>query len=321
MVAFSNCWVEPRSHAPLLGPSLLAHLGHSFVGLRTTRRQCRACLKTGGDAADSRTLSTDIYGHFVLSSHQTFTDIYPWVGMRVNDVLRRAMYDAGLTEVDLSAELSVDPKTVRNWLQGQLPHPGSRASLTRLLDVAAEVLWPELEAASGHRNRPADLAGAYAHRRALKRGDWLALLGGAKAHIDVVAYSAHFLLADPEVIQSLRDRLARSVRVRITLGSPSNSEEQPAEEELGEDLKALVADSMQTLQPLLKLDGLEVRLHDEVLYQSIYRADDQILVNQHAHGVPSAESPVYHYRRADPGELFDAFLASFAAVWSASDQV
>lgn len=257
----------------------------------------------------------------MLSSDQTFTDIYPWVGVRVNDVLRRAMYDAGLTEVDLSAELSIDPKTVRNWLQGQLPHPGSRASLTRLLDVTAEVLWPELETASGHRSRPADLAGAYAHRRALKRGDWLALLGGAKAHIDIVAYSAHFLLADPEVIQRLRDRMAQGVRVRITLGSPSNSEERPAEEELGEDLRTLVADSVRNLQPLLKLDGIEVRLHGEVLYQSIYRADDQVLINQHAYGVPSAESPVYHYRRADPGELFDAFLESFTAVWSASDRV
>jgi hypothetical protein len=30
-----------------------------------------------------------------------------------------------------------------------------------------------------------------------------------------------------------------------------------------------------------------------VLCNSIYRADDQLLVNQHAYGTPAAQAPVY----------------------------
>lgn len=41
------------------------------------------------------------------------------------------------------------------------------------------------------------------------------------------------------------------------------------------------------------LSNAEIKLHQVVLYNSIYRADDQLLVNQHAYGIPAAHSPVF----------------------------
>jgi hypothetical protein len=41
-------------------------------------------------------------------------------------MLRRAMYNANLTDVDVSVKLVVDPKTVRNWMRGQMPHRRTR---------------------------------------------------------------------------------------------------------------------------------------------------------------------------------------------------
>ncbi|GAA1713520.1 hypothetical protein GCM10009745_72290 [Kribbella yunnanensis] len=235
----------------------------------------------------------------------------------MNEVLRRAMYDAGLTEVELSSRLSVDPKTVRNWMRGQVPHPATRGALVQLLGIEAEVLWPGLAGAE-RQYASGVLGSAYGHRRALRRGDWLALFAEAKAHIDVVAYSAWFLSTDPHLLACLRERAGDGVLVRVLLGAPSalDSPYPAAEDELGENLGDRVRDSAATFRRLVVPDRFELRLHEEVLYQSMYRADDQILVNQHSPGVASAESPVFRYRRGDSGELFDAYLASFAAAWS-----
>ena len=42
---------------------------------------------------------------------------------------------------------------------------------------------------------------------------------------------------------------------------------------------------------------MELRLHGTVLYNSIYRADDQLLVNTHIYGVMANNAPVFHLRK------------------------
>ena len=61
--------------------------------------------------------------------------------------------------------------------------------------------------------------------------------------------------------------------------------------------------------------GVAVRLHGTTLYNSIYRYDDELLVNAHAYGVPASQSPVLHLRRFPGGRLFDHYMASFERVW------
>ena len=52
-------------------------------------------------------------------------------------------------------------------------------------------------------------------------------------------------------------------------------------------------------------DGVELRLHDTPLYNSIYRFDDEMLVNVHAYGILAAYTPVMHLRRVSPeAEVF-----------------
>ena len=59
----------------------------------------------------------------------------------------------------------------------------------------------------------------------------------------------------------------------------------------------------------------EVRLHRTVLYNSIYRADDDMLVNAHAYGVPAHFAPVMHLRHLSSGTLFQTYARSFDRVW------
>jgi hypothetical protein len=60
---------------------------------------------------------------------------------------------------------------------------------------------------------------------------------------------------------------------------------------------------------------VEVRFHATTLYNSIYRFDNDLLVNAHVYGAPAAHSPVLHLRRLPGGRLVDHYQASFERVW------
>jgi hypothetical protein len=46
-------------------------------------------------------------------------------------------------------------------------------------------------------------------------------------------------------------------------------------------------------EPLLDVDGCEVRLHSTTLYASLFRYDDEITVNPHAYGQPASANPTH----------------------------
>lgn len=69
------------------------------------------------------------------------------------------------------------------------------------------------------------------------------------------------------------------------------------------------------------MPGVEIRTHTTTLYNSIYRADDQMLVNGHVFGVNAYGAPVWHLRRVEGNGMFDTYAASFDAVWSTAQPV
>jgi hypothetical protein len=68
-------------------------------------------------------------------------------------------------------------------------------------------------------------------------------------------------------------------------------------------------------RPLLAGENAEIRLHDTVLYNSIYRAGDQLLVNTHIFGTMASNAPVFHLRKIPGGEMASTYLDSFERVW------
>jgi len=51
------------------------------------------------------------------------------------------------------------------------------------------------------------------------------------------------------------------------------------------------------------------------LYNSIYRFDDELLVNSHVYGILAAYTPTVHIRRVD-GAFFNTYLESFERIWA-----
>ncbi|GAA4976313.1 hypothetical protein GCM10023257_11660 [Streptomyces hyderabadensis] len=74
-------------------------------------------------------------------------------------------------------------------------------------------------------------------------------------------------------------------------------------------------------RPLASTPGIEVRTHATTLYNSLYRSDDQQLVNAHVGGVNAYAAPVWHLRRHETGGMFDTYAESFDAVWTTATPV
>ena len=80
-------------------------------------------------------------------------------------------------------------------------------------------------------------------------------------------------------------------------------------------MPAKVRNALTLFRPLMASENVEIRLYQTVLYSSIYRADGQLIVNQHAYGIPAAHSPVFCFREFENSDLATAYLGSLEKVW------
>jgi hypothetical protein len=238
----------------------------------------------------------------------------------LNEPLRQALRKARLREDDIAARLDVDPKTVRRWLNGRVPYPANRARLADLVSADEADLWPNAGGPLTVRTRPEELAAVYPHRWAVPRQVWARFFESATQEIGILAYSALFLAEDAGILRILADRARHGVHVKIALGDPEspNIIQRGVDEGIGDTMPAKVRNALTLHRPLRSLENVEFRLHRTTLYNSIYRADAKVMVNQHAYGVPAANAPVFCFREVEKGEMVPAYLESYEKVWSAA---
>jgi hypothetical protein len=238
----------------------------------------------------------------------------------VNEPLRQAFLRARLREDDVAAQLGVDPKTVRRWLNGRVPYPQNRAAIAELVGADEADLWPEAGGSLAARARPQELATVYPHRWAVPREVWVRLFGSAEREIAILAYSALFLAEDAGMLRILADEGRAGIAVRIALGDPDGPHvaERGEEEGIGDAMPAKIRNALTLFRPLSAVENIEIRLHRTVLYNSIYRADNQLLVNQHTYGIPAARAPVFCLSNTDSSDMTALYLDSFERVWAGS---
>ena len=104
---------------------------------------------------------------------------------------------------------------------------------------------------------------------------------------------------------------------RFLLGDPES--EAVAQRGRDEGIDGLLASKIQNVillyRTLRAVEGTEFRLHGTTLYNSLYRADDQLIVNTHVYGAMASEAPVFHLRKIPGGTLFGTYLESYEKVW------
>jgi hypothetical protein len=238
----------------------------------------------------------------------------------VNEPLRRALLRARLREDDVAARLGVDPKTVRRWLNGRVPHPHNRAAIAELVGAHQADLWPDAGGPLATRTRPEELGAVYPHRWTVPREVWERLFGSAEREIGILAYSALFLAEDTGILRILAEKGRSGVTVRIALGDPDgpNAAQRGAEESIGDAVPTRIRNALVLFRPLLAVENIQIRLHRAVLYNSICRGDDQLLVSQYTYGVPTAQASVFCLSNTSRGEMTALYLDSFERVWARS---
>ena len=158
----------------------------------------------------------------------------------------------------------------------------------------------------------------YPHRADTSKHLWMDLLLGAQENIDLFANASLFLPEqNPEAIDILKKKAASGITVRILLGDPAHPamELRGREERLFEAIPGRIRMALAYYRPLVNVEGIEFRLHGTSLYNSIFRYDDQMLVNQHIYGTYGYIAPILHLRRVAGADLFETYMKSFELIW------
>jgi hypothetical protein len=235
-----------------------------------------------------------------------------------NERLRAALLEHGLTPGALGEELGVDHKTVERWLSGRVPYRRHRYAVASRLQLDEAYLWPgalsreQVAAASD-----SEVLAIYPHRSDVPRDVWERLFAPAEREIGVLVYSGLALAEDTGLQKILAERARAGVRVRVLLGDPDSPQvaERGRDEGVGDGMAARIRNVLVLYQALRGSDGVEFRFHQTVLYNSIYRGDDHLLVNTHIYGMPASRAPVWHLRKVAGGEIAATYLDSFERVW------
>ncbi|GAA1544562.1 DUF5919 domain-containing protein [Actinomadura kijaniata] len=241
----------------------------------------------------------------------------------MNDLLRRALADADLTEEDVAARIGIDLKTVRRWVAGRMPYPRNRRALAGLLGADEADLWPQAALPRVPLPEPPalEILATYPHRWAVPRSVWQQHFESAGREIGILAYAGLFLAEDTGLLRVLLDKAREGVGVRVLLGDPEGSHVsvRGADEGVGESLAAKIRNALVLYRPLCDVESVEIRLHDTVLYNSIYLADEDLLVNPHAYGVTASHAPVMRLRHVRDSDMASVYLDSFERVWTGAN--
>ncbi|NEA17645.1 helix-turn-helix domain-containing protein [Streptomyces halstedii] len=242
-----------------------------------------------------------------------------------NERLRAAMAVGGWTYAALADKVEVDPKSVERWVNlGRTPRRTTAMLAADILGEDVHALWPALRQARPARAVSPELVALYDQRADVPVSTVVDMLTQAREHIDVLVYAAVFLHeAYPRLNDLLRERADDGCAVRIAIGDPdsTNVQQRGAEERFGHGIESRCRLALMHYRPLTGVPGIEVRTHATTLYNSIYRADDQAMVNAHVWGVNAYGAPVWHLRRSGEGGMFDTYASSFDAVWETATSV
>jgi transcriptional regulator with XRE-family HTH domain len=239
-----------------------------------------------------------------------------------NEALCEAMEKAGLSIEALAESVGTTPKSVWRWRQGVVPRRVDlKANAVRVLGVEAEDLWPTER--SLELPEPPDaseeIVTAWAHRSDAPRDTWWLILHRAERHIDLLGYALQFLPEDnPSLDRLLLARAGQGCSVRICLADPDSRgvAERDHEEGLGGTLAARVRTTVDHFRPLFDVEGIDLRHHRTPMYNSVIRADDEMLVTPHLYGLKGYKAPLMLLRRVHDDGIFDNMTSHFDRVWA-----
>ncbi|MBK1785982.1 helix-turn-helix domain-containing protein [Prauserella cavernicola] len=237
-----------------------------------------------------------------------------------NERLREALLAKELAPDQLAEKLAVDPKTVERWItKGRTPYAKYRHRIAAMLGQTESYLWPDAYS----EDAKAEISGSeiikvYPHRNAVPADLWDRLLDQATTHVDMLVYVGMFMTEKPNLLNQLRAKADAGASIRLLFGDRDAPAvvQRSVDEGIGErTIPAKIDHALAHFRPLNDAPGIDIRTHGTVLYNSIFRFDDEMIVNPHVYGKIAAHAPAMHLRRLSAGDLFTTYADSFTAVW------
>jgi hypothetical protein len=185
-------------------------------------------------------------------------------------------------------------------------------------------LWPDAQTPEQAADASeSEIVTVYPHRWAVPREVWGRLFTTAEQEIGVLVYAGLFLADDTGMVRLFTDKAETGVRVRLLLGDPDSPHvaQRGTDEGIEDGMSARIRNALALYRPLRGRPNIEFRLHDTTLYNSVYRADDELYVNTHIYGSPAANAPVLHLKKVAGGSMVNTYMDSFERIWSESRPV
>lgn len=241
-----------------------------------------------------------------------------------NDRLQDALLRSGFDPSSAADSLGVDAKTVERWINtGRIPYPKHRRALAALVHESETYLWPEAIAPERRTEvAQAEVVKVYPHRSLIPADLWSRLLQECSERMDVLVLAGLFLAEEPAFAKTVKAKTRQGLSARMLFGDPLADEaaKRSGEERLATGtVPARIRNALALVETLSDIDGVDIRFHGTTLYNSIFRFDDEMIVNMHVFGQPGAYAPAMHLRRLPAGDLFETYMTSFEHVWSISE--
>lgn len=239
-----------------------------------------------------------------------------------NERLRAALLERGVTPDELAVAIEVDVKTIERWItKNRTPYRRHRYAVAAHLKMEESYLWPDAlspEQAAGASE--SEILNVYPHRWTIPNELWRRIFETAEEEIGVLVYSGTFLAEDMGVQRIFQAKAEAGIRVRMLLGDPESAEvaRRGADEGVDDLMASKIRHALAMVKPLAAVEGIEVRTHDTILYNSMYISDDQLLVNTHLYSKPASVAPVLHLRRVAGGSMVANYLESYERVWDSA---
>ncbi len=239
------------------------------------------------------------------------------------------MTQSGLSTDRLAEAVEVDPKTVWRWTnKGVVPRRvGLKARVANVLGVDESEIWPappRSDVMREDREVTEEVVTVWAHRADAPKARWWEMLSDAEASIDLLGYAMQFLPEDHSRLDRLLiDKAIAGCRIRIALANPDSPyvAERDDEEGLGGTFPDRIRTTIDHFEALVGVDGIDLRLHETRMYNSIFRGDDQMFVTPHLYALKGYRAPLLHLRRSADDGIFDGFAAHFERVWTVSTPI
>ncbi|MFI1587176.1 hypothetical protein ACH4WW_04490 [Streptomyces halstedii] len=181
------------------------------------------------------------------------------------------------------------------------------------------MLWPRAVRDVVKTGPEREIVDAYPYRNACPTSVWSRLIDSAEKDITFAGYANYFLWQEQSRrADRLKTKASAGCAVRFLIGDPDSDVTRRREAVEGVPLTVgtRIRITLDALERMGAVEGLEARFSDEHIALSVFSFDDEMLVTPHLSSLLGHESPMLHLRRLGDDGLYDRFAGHVTALWA-----